>query len=272
MSAADSGFRAPRTGPGGNWLTAAPLSDLGRWHVTEFVRRVAGELPPGTRILDAGAGTCAYRDWFGHCFYVAVDLAVGDPTWDYGRLDCLAALERLPFADAAFDAVLSTQTLEHVEWPRECVAEMARVLRPGGRLFLTVPMSQCEHQAPHDYFRYTSYGLRSILKHAGFDERDCQITALGGLGARLAYQLPAVQSLLPGAGCWASGFRARDLLAWPLHGPAWVAIRLMQHALLALDRRDRQRIDPWGWQVVAVKRDDADPILRRLQQASVDRF
>jgi len=50
-----------------------------------------------------------------------------------------AAAERLPYADASFDLVLSHEVLEHVADDRAATAEIARVLRPGGRLVLFVP-------------------------------------------------------------------------------------------------------------------------------------
>lgn len=146
------------------------LEDVGRWHINHWVRAVAESLPPGTRLLDAGAGECAYKPLFAHCDYRAVDLAVGTEAWNYSHLDYVASLDNLPIRDHTFDAVLCTQTLEHVEWPRESVSEMYRVLKPGGALYLTAPMAHCEHQQPFDFFRYTSFGLRSILTHAGFPE------------------------------------------------------------------------------------------------------
>src|SRR5262245_40469135 len=139
------------------------LGDVGRWHVNRFVERVAAQLPAGTRLLDAGAGECAYKKYFAHCDYKSVDLGVGNLEWAYENLDYVAPLDQLPLADDTFDAALCTQVLEHLEQPRACVKELYRVLKPGAQLYLTVPMAQSEHQVPYDFFRYTSYGLRSIL-------------------------------------------------------------------------------------------------------------
>jgi len=54
------------------------LKDIGRWYVTESVKKVSDSLPCGTTILDAGAGECAYKKLFSHCKYISVDLAVGE--------------------------------------------------------------------------------------------------------------------------------------------------------------------------------------------------
>ncbi len=51
----------------------------------------------------------------------------------------VADVQALPYADACFDLVVSCETIEHVPRPAQAVRELARVLRPGGRLVLTTP-------------------------------------------------------------------------------------------------------------------------------------
>lgn len=230
-----------------NFARRSRLRDVGRWHVTKFVREVARTVAPGSRLLDAGAGECVYQDQFPALKYVAVDLAVGNAAWNYHNLDCIAALHRLPFRDAAFDVILCTQTLEHLEWPRESVAEFHRILKPAGRLFLTAPMAQNEHQIPHDFFRYTSYGLRSLCRHAGF--REVVVQPLGGRFARWAYELPRAMGIFPPT----RPPTVTRLLLLPVKAVALLAIRLLQLALLALDPLDQLKDDPFGWSVVAQK-------------------
>jgi SAM-dependent methyltransferase len=96
-----------------------------------------------------------------------VDDRRGDERWNYAGLSVCGDLLRLPFRDGSLDVVVSTETLEHLTEPGAFLAEVRRVLRPGGRLFLTAPLSFKEHQQPHDYFRYTRYGLRLLLDRAG---------------------------------------------------------------------------------------------------------
>jgi len=145
-----------------NFSTRSKIQDVGRWYVTRFVENVARGLPAGSSILDAGAGESVYKKYFSHCNYKAIDLAVGESRWNYANLDYVGSLHEMPIEDDLFDAVLCTQVLEHLEWPRESVKEMHRVLKPGGKLYMTVPMAQNEHQVPYDFFRYTSYGIESI--------------------------------------------------------------------------------------------------------------
>lgn len=47
--------------------------------------------------------------------------------------------EPLPFADGSFDAMFCVEAIEHMENPYHLMRELARVIRPGGRLFLTTP-------------------------------------------------------------------------------------------------------------------------------------
>jgi SAM-dependent methyltransferase len=235
-------------------VTADPgvtLADVGRWFVDRFVEGAARRLPPGSRVLDAGAGEAPYRRWFAHCRYRAVDRAVGDPTWSYAGLDVIAALERLPFGDGVFDAVLCTQALEHLEFPRQSALELFRVLRAGGTLFLTVPMAQPEHQVPHDFFRYTSFGLRSILSRAGF--AGIAIEPCGGLFTRWAYELPRVLGMFPAWRSASGHLRVKAIATSPLKLACRAGIRVAQLGLLRLERYDRRKDDPLGWLVTATK-------------------
>lgn len=78
-------------------------------------------------------------------------------------------VERLPFRGGSFDAVLCTQVLEHVPDPSVAIAEASRVLSPDGRLILTIPFVAAEHEEPHDYFRFTQFGIRTLLEAHGFE-------------------------------------------------------------------------------------------------------
>jgi SAM-dependent methyltransferase len=144
-----------------------PIDDINRYAVSAFVARAAAHIPRGARVLDAGAGEGRYRRLFARHEYHAADLAVGDSDWDYSGLSAVTDLSRLPYSEDTFDAVLSTQTLEHLAEPAAFLGEAARVLRPGGRLYLTAPQCFRLHQAPHDYFRYTRHGLEHLVTSAG---------------------------------------------------------------------------------------------------------
>jgi SAM-dependent methyltransferase len=155
--------------------------------IERAVSELAASLPPAARVLDAGAGEGHYARFFGAQRYCAVDSAVGDAQWDYSRLDAAADLAELPFRNASFDACLNVVTLEHVREPARVLREIARTLVPGARLLLVVPQDWEVHQAPHDYFRYTRYGVRHLLAQAGFSE--VTVRAAGGFFRLLSRRL-----------------------------------------------------------------------------------
>ena len=146
--------------------------------INTAVKSFGGSLTSGAYVLDAGCGESAYRSQFCNHRYIGVDTAVGDQNWDYSHIDAQADLAVLPFRVASFDAVLSIVVLEHTSNPEKVLCEVARVLKPGGRLLLIVPLQWEVHQAPHDYFRFTCFGLEHLLAKTGFSKP--LIEPLGG--------------------------------------------------------------------------------------------
>ena len=126
--------------------------------VATYARQLTGDL------LDCGAGECRrYAALFKHVrSYKTLD---PNPEW---KPDIPGSAEAIPLPDASVDSVLSTQVLEHVPHPWKVIREFHRVLRPGGRCLLTAPQENELHEEPHDYFRYTKYGLRVLFEEAGF--------------------------------------------------------------------------------------------------------
>lgn len=108
----------------------------------------------GGMVLDCGSGK---KD-------LLFDNLVQMEIVDYENVDVLGVNQSLPFKDASFDAVFSLAVLEHVDQPFDCAAEIIRVLKPGGRLYVGVPFLQREHGYPHHYFGMTRMGLQRLFK------------------------------------------------------------------------------------------------------------
>ena len=167
------------------WLRAR--IEVNVCEIRALMEFAAQRLDPEDRVLDAGAGEGRFRSYFSHTHYTAVDFAAGDPSWDYGGLDVIADLESLPFANGVYDAVACTQVLEHVSDPLCVMKELARVLKPGGELFLSAPQNWHQHQKPHDYFRFTSFALAHLFEQSDLDVQF--IRPMGGYFWFLSFQL-----------------------------------------------------------------------------------
>jgi SAM-dependent methyltransferase len=148
-------------------------------------------------VADIGCGAQPYRPLLADATtYIGVDTPDAEEHFGYAvpdvrRLDG----DRWPLADGEADAVLSTETLEHVPEPGTFLAEAARCLRPGGRLVLTVPFAARWHYVPHDYWRYTPASLKRLLEDAGFT--DVVVWSRGNATTVACYKVMAL--LLPKA-------------------------------------------------------------------------
>lgn len=111
-----------------------------------------------------------YKDWFlTHADqYTGVDWG---GTLHQLKADIVADLnEPLPIESEVADTVVSLSVLEHLCKPQTMLNEAFRILKPRGGLVLQVPWQWWIHEAPHDYYRYTPYGLRYLLERAGFSD------------------------------------------------------------------------------------------------------
>ncbi len=80
----------------------------------------------------------------------------------------------LPFPAESFDTILSNDVMEHIKEPEIAWSEMARVLRPRGKLILSVPFLYGVHEAPHDYHRWTAFKLRAFCEANGLKVLELQ--------------------------------------------------------------------------------------------------
>jgi SAM-dependent methyltransferase len=116
-----------------------------------FLRKYAA---PDLLTVNLGSGT----DVFSEMPVANVD------AFPYETVDIVADLRRLPFKDGSVDRVISCSVLEHVAKPEEAFAEMYRVVKKGGFVYLTVPFIYPYHASPKDFTRWTFEGIANAME------------------------------------------------------------------------------------------------------------
>lgn len=131
-------------------------------HLSDLGKNITG------KTLDVGCGTKPYEKLFKHSKYVGLEFDTGIDS-EKKQADFYYDGKSFPFAENEFDSVVTNQVLEHVFTPDEFLDEINRVLKPKGKLLLTVPFVWDEHEQPYDYARYSSFGLKALLEKHGFE-------------------------------------------------------------------------------------------------------
>lgn len=134
-----------------------------RKDVEELLDR-AGVPGPGASALDVGSLRCPYRELLEKAGYRVRTM---DLTTDEGA-DLAGTAEATGRPESSEDLLLCTQVLEHVRAPWLAMREFHRVLRPGGKLLITVPHVWFYHPHPGDYWRVTQEGILALCEDAGF--------------------------------------------------------------------------------------------------------
>lgn len=123
-------------------------------------------------VYDLGCGEMPFREWISDqgCRYIGVDWS---ETPHKLKAEIVADLsEPLPIDDEQADTLISWSVMEHLREPQRFLLEAHRILKPGGHLIIQVPFMWHVHEAPHDYYRFTRFGLEYLLKQAGFVDID----------------------------------------------------------------------------------------------------
>lgn len=212
------------------WERSAAVMAIGRALTRHLARHARG------RLLDAGAGTLSARH---RAVPFCAEYRSLDVQATHSDLDYRADIQRMPIPDGRFDTVLCLSVLEHVPDPAQALREIFRVLAPGGKLIAVVPHLAYLHNEPHDYYRFTHYGLRALLERAGF--RILTLEPAGGFGSFLQHLAATVLV----------GLTYRIPLLWPM---TFSCARLTSRVALWLDARtDRRKLFALCYVAVAEK-------------------
>lgn len=130
-------------------------------HIRDLSSQISG------RVLDIGCGQKPYQKLFNCREYVGIEIDTPENRLNK-KADVFYKNGRIPFEDGTFDSVVISQVFEHVFDPKQMLSEIFRLLKPGGRLLMTVPFVWDEHEQPFDFARYSSFGLAHLLNAQGF--------------------------------------------------------------------------------------------------------
>ncbi len=182
------------------------------------------------RILDVGGGLGPHRAFLrdARCWSLEIERALSP--------DVVGSALCLPVRTAALDGALCNEVLEHLPDPPAAVREMFRALRPGGRVYATVPFLWCLHYEPNDYFRFTGYALRAIFEGEGF--RVVRVEPVGRVFSYLATRIAEKWANLARKLFFFLPKGARFYAAVPLVVPVNGILAAAARLLDRLDRRD----------------------------------
>lgn len=135
------------------------------------------------KLLDLGCGEKPYKLVYDNLCESSIGIDVKICKHEQKYVDVFASADNIPFEGDTFHTVLCTNVLEHVSNMEKAFSEIARILKRGGYLIISVPFLYPVHESPYDFYRYTIYGIRYQLEHNGFKiEREM---TWGGAGVLL---------------------------------------------------------------------------------------
>jgi len=210
-----------------------------RYPILRFIRAEAlPMMSPGVKVLDAGSGRLPEQLMRDEILATGATLHTLDFCAGAG-VDHVGDVSAMPFETGTYDIVLCMQVLEHVTDPAKVCGELARVIKPGGHVFVTAPQSSPIHNEPWNFFNFTRIGLELLFKNAGLTV--IKQEAQGGHFALLAFELH-----------WTARLIERGSLPKIVKLPLLLLTKivfgfLLKIILLALDRWDTKRLNTQGW-------------------------
>jgi len=130
-------------------------------HESQYYQQLSAQIHG--RVLDLGCANQVIKTYLSPTVdYFGLDYYHTAIHWYDTRPQFYANAQQLPVRDNSMDTVLLLDVLEHLPAPEQCLAEIARVLKPQGILILKVPFLYPIHDAPLDFHRWTIHGLQQL--------------------------------------------------------------------------------------------------------------
>jgi len=155
----------------------------------KFIDEKMAEISKEKLVLDVGGGDRfqkwlqEYKDLFKECDYKTMDYD------SFTGANVVGDIHTIPMNDESVDAIICSSVLEHIENPTQAVAEMKRILKPGGKIFVYVPSTYPYHARKGfypDYWRFFGDTLRFLFK----DFSSLEIVKVGGYFKALFFFIP----------------------------------------------------------------------------------
>jgi SAM-dependent methyltransferase len=210
-----------------------------------FLHELVAAAAPGARVLDAGCGPGSWPyDERADLRITSFDIKFppGPPAKREGVDVLRAGLERLPLRTGGFDLVVCHYVLEHVTALEACCDELARMTRPGGTLYVSVPRAAAFDDR---LYRFAGYFARYALLKLGKRIEHQQRFDLAGLLERFGRRgfVPVAHAFVPAGFSWMNDPRTKrlqgpftDALAW-LHRVLGLDLARDANFVLAFRRR-----------------------------------
>ncbi len=123
------------------------------------------------RLLDLGCGNKPYSDIYNEVCDSSVGCDVPFSLHKNANVEVLCHAEDIDkhFEQGYFDCVICTEVLEHTVDDNKVMQNISKILKTDGNLIISAPFTYVLHEAPHDFRRYTLYGLTNILERNNFE-------------------------------------------------------------------------------------------------------
>jgi SAM-dependent methyltransferase len=157
-----------------------------KWNFEKYIDPEKPQL-----IVDIGARDWAKKGCGTYKYFIkGHDYALSDK-WEYLGVDVDAGINvdvvmpdpfTIPLETDSADVVISGQCFEHCENPFKLMAEMARICKPGGYVFVVAPFRCNEHKRPLDCWRFLPDGWRSLFRESGLTCLEAYLMTVGETG------------------------------------------------------------------------------------------
>lgn len=122
----------------------------------------------GGKVLDIGCGYKPYRKLFADNKAVTEYTGCDVSQNSLGTVDIVYDGKQVPLPAESIDTIFCTQVIEHVFDHEQVLKDAHRLLKQNGRLILSAPLYWPVHGEPHDFYRFTGFGLAEIFGKNGF--------------------------------------------------------------------------------------------------------